>query len=1292
MPNLSAFTRKDQYHKLVASEKINASGGTLMGEGGRLQPDTTNRTVFVGLGGNGIKTINHIKGVISKRLAPEWTDYIAFLGIDTDKGELERAKYLSNTEWICTTCDGIDERFRDRTRYPDAALRFVPEDPNSITRTLKMPDLNLDGANQKRLVGRVKLHDAPAASEAVDVQVVNSLKNTADRMEPLGDGGSYEVYVIGSTCGGTCSGAFLDMPALIHQALSEISGNRLNTHAILYLPDALPGKLDSDTKRNLQANGYASLKELNYYQAMKMREGYGESWSYNDDSNPELSIKPGERFFSIPYLIGSPGASSDNSPAECREVIAEFLISILARMATDDPDAFLTKSFMANALDDTHWINRPTDAIDVWKERKDTYHDFPKCFSSIGFAKASAPQDIVRAYQVNKISRDAGIRPLTQKEREIKAASASEDTLLPFRAADDYMNSTVGSTEIKTIVAPLNDLMKLIHNASFTAQAALPNIDMTFENLKKPVTIQQMDMAAKVHVERENSPAVLTALEQQIIARFNTFRDNVRTFVKKEGPFAFVNLYDGNMTTSNGEVPVGIKTMLENLAMSKNMDGSVYPYKTVEVTAEARAQALNQLNAVSDTFLKGLASKLWDKDQENARATFLEAFNNNINAQIIAPKHAAALGAGGYLHRRFIEPAQRLRDELKSFGEILEVLGGVYADHGKKMETFKNFQEAEVGTTNVNMAAITQGTYNWLKKKADDAALTIQGINFRNALVDHFFTADNNQKWLEVPDRVASQDATGIVTMKYDDAVIPAREIFDSLAAEVLQAPVEVTVLDMFKTLKAEGKTYDDVAKMIVDRLAARSKPRYKGGAGHMLRQYIMYPKVLSSGVEDGAEIANALRAYAAHRFPGIGVYTSDDADGIMFYQQVTGMEIYQLSELGSWEKAYESKVKGNDIPKIKGNLLHGASPDTVMEEVNGRNTFNETISWVDYPSICPTENPERPDPATGKVSREGQMRAQIRNVMKEALKLGVIFREQDENGLWHYYRVHCDRTVAEWKFSMTSCRKNELGLLPLGKDLAQAVAAQNGKSLELGAYNSIVKPIALEYAGQLSKLYSNEQVAFEYALRILRVHVPMYVEILKTLRLFRQWSASIVSFNHDVQELLRPAKMAYLMRGRVLYRDEQNVWLLKNSMGSTDVVANLSEDMLMFDFEAQAMVDNGLVGYYIYQKINSMLPGDMLDDACRFATQEMKMLQMSKDMDAMKAGLALVNEMEQEALALQTKGAQANADKKSPILATFANYMNSTMGFNQNEAKELELFYARLPMYKTLRPTHFGN
>lgn len=1289
MPNLSAFTRKDQYHKLVAGDKINASGGTLMGNGGTLQPDTTNRTIFIGLGGNGIKTINHIKGVISKRLAPEWVDYIAFLGIDTDKGELERAKYLGNTEVICTTCEKPNERFADRSKYPTAALHFVPEDPNSATRTLKLPDLSLDGANQKRLVGRVKLHDNPPGNEAVDVQIVTSLETTANRMEPLGDGGAYEVYIIGSTCGGTCSGAFMDMPSLVRKALMTIAGNMLNIYAILYLPDALPGKLDSATRINLQANGYASLKELNYYQAMKMREGYGETWSYNEDATPELKIEPGEPVFSIPYLIGSPGASSDTSPAECREVIAEFLVSILARMATDDPDAFLTKSFLANALDDSHWIDRPTDAIEPWKERSGTFHEFPKCFSSIGFAKANAPQDIVRAYQVSKISRDAGIRSLSKAEREVKAASAPEGTLLPFRAADDYMNSTVGSAAIKDIMQPLNDLMQIINRAPFRAEANMGNLDLTFDGLKNPATIQQMDMISRTYVENNTNAEVLDELKRQIIGKFGQFRTNVQAFVQKEGPFAYVNLFDGNMIVKNGEVPRGIKTMLEDMIVGKNMNGSPCVYLTIENTENAKVQAASELQNLAKNIFDRLIPR---KKFEEASGTYLNAYSNHVNAQVIKPKRDAALGVGGYLQQYFFEPANRLRDELKSFGEILEVLASVYADHGKKMDSFQAFQEAEVGTTNVNMAAITPGTYNWLKRKADEAALEVQGINFRNNLVQHFFTGDNNQKWLEVPERVASQDATGTITMKYDDAVIPAREFFDQLAAEVLQAPVEVTVLDLFKTLRAEGKSYDDIARMIIDRLAARSKPRYKGKPGHMTRQYIMYPRVLSAGVEDGAEIANALREYATYRFPGIGVYTSDDADGIMFYQQVTGMEVYQLSDLPTWESAYESKLKNNDVPKIKGNLLHGSSPDTVREMVNGRNIYTETISWIDYPAICPKENPESPDFNTGNISREGQMRMQVRKVLNEALKLGVIFREQDENGKWHYFRVHCDRTVPEWKFSMTSCRKNDLGLLPLGKELAQAVASQNGKSLELGAYNSIVKPIKLEYAGQLSNFFDDEKVAFEYALRVLRAHVPMYVEVLKTLRKFREWSADIVEFNKDVLERLRPAKMAYLMRGRVLYRDNQNVWLLKNANGTTDVVANLSEDMLMFDFEAQGMVDNGLIGYYIYQKINSMLPAEMLDDACRFATQEMKMMQLSKDMDSMKAGMELVGEFEAEGKALIEKGAQPNADKKTPVMTSFQSYMSNIMGFSLNETKEVEMFYARLPMYKSLRPNHFAN
>lgn len=1295
MSTLSVFEARE-YRKLVAGEKINASGGALLGEGGRLDPDETNRTIFIGIGGNGVKTINHIKSVVSKRLKPNWSSYIAFLGIDTDRTEFDKAKALTPTEYVITTWPGINDRYGDRKHYPNAALRFMPEDPSVPNRTLKLPALNSAGASQKRLVGKAKLHDHPAGHEAVDVQIVNALEALVSNgtLTGLGDQGAFEVYVIGSTCGGTCSGAFLDMPSLIRKALWNIAGSndRLNIHAILYLPDALPSAMNANTKANLQANGYSSLKELNYYQGMEMRDGYRETWSYNSAEESELTMDSKDKFYTIPYVVGSPDGAGADAPARCREVIGEFLVSLLGKISTiGGGDVFLTEAFKSNALERETWITRPANAEDDSKERAGTHHEFPKSFAAIGFAKANAPQDLVRAYQVSKIARDAGLRPIPKEERELRANAVNQTTLLPFRAADDYMNYTVASAKIRDIMAPLDDLLDLIHEAGFNAEADLAGIDLSFDSLKRPVTRPQMDQRAELYVESKTGSEELNALERKIREKYTEFRNNVQTFVEQEGPYAFVNLYDGSMTCRDGEIPMGIGKRLQNLIDGKNMNGTAYPYMTEVTTTTTLNAAATELSSVGNTFMRRVINTLISTEQNDARSTYLEAYNNWVNAKVIAPKRKAALGSDGYLATIFLKKAQALRNDLKSFGDILDVLAGVYADHGKKMETFKDFQDANVGETTVNMAAISSASYNWLKRKADQAALDIQGRQFRTELVKHFFEGDNCAKWLDVPDRMATQDATGTVTMQFDDAVIPARELFDQIAAKVISAPVKVSVLDLFTTLKNdEGKSFDDTAKMLIDRLAIRSKPRYKGGPGSHIHQYIMYPSELGAGNANGPEVAEALKKYAEHKFPGIGVYTSDDADGIMFYQHVTGLEVYKLTDLRDWERAYDSKIDPNNIPKVKGNLLHGSSPDTTKVRENNKITYKETLSWVDYPAIVGREDPETPDPQTGVICREGQFRIKLREMMKEAIKLGVIYKEKDAAGMWHFYRVHCDRTVADWKFNISGCARNELGLLPLGQELAKTVAAQNGKSLTMGAPNCICKPITLTMAGLLSTPSGDENVAFERALRCLRANVPMYVEVVQTLEKFRVWSADIIEYNRKVVERLRPAKMAYLLRGRVLYRDDNNIWKLKNENGNEDVIADMSEDMLMFNWELQSMKDNGLVGYYLYQQINSRLPGDMLDAACRYATDEMRAMQQAKDMDAMKAGMELYKELDAERLALVAKGANPNADDRTPVSAKFKGEMFNSMNYNDSEAKAVELFYARVPLAQSLRPVHF--
>ena len=57
--------RADDYKTLLASEKLDASSGALFTAEATVQPNDVDRTILIGLGGTGVRTIYHVKGVIS---------------------------------------------------------------------------------------------------------------------------------------------------------------------------------------------------------------------------------------------------------------------------------------------------------------------------------------------------------------------------------------------------------------------------------------------------------------------------------------------------------------------------------------------------------------------------------------------------------------------------------------------------------------------------------------------------------------------------------------------------------------------------------------------------------------------------------------------------------------------------------------------------------------------------------------------------------------------------------------------------------------------------------------------------------------------------------------------------------------------------------------------------------------------------------------------------------------------------------------------------------------------------
>ena len=1273
MPMLTDNSRED-FRTLLAHDVLDASKGALLAHEAKLQPDDTNRTILIGIGGTGVRTIDYVKGAISKRLDASWKSYVAFLAIDTDWKELDGASYLERSEQVMITKPGVAERMSNGQTYPAAVRRFAVDNERMRHLTGVLPT---SGAGRTRLAGKIKVHDRVPGSMGVDEEIVHKLSVLkAQNLAPLvAPQGKYNIYVIGSGSGGTGSGTFMEMPALIRKAFTDSS--KVTVNGMLYLPDTL-AQLDPANMSALYANGYGTLKEMNYYMGMYMRPEYAETWSFNAAADPELTYKTSslgsEGFMDIPYLIGTTTGPSADAAKIAQETISEFLISILAKITTvDDGAPFLTASFLSNATNPLKVGSKlyMDGANEV--EARGAAHEFPKRFSSIGFAEASVPQKLVRAYTVGRVCEMAGLAPVSAEKR-VSLAAGDATILLPFRGKNDLLNATEGTAKATKLLEPLKNIMGVIHSGRFSFGADLNEQEITWTKVKNhqydnPVIAQKTENVIKLRTNDD----MMDELKKKIAEAFRQFRVNVQDYVRQEGPYAFVNLYEGKFIPVGDDFGRGIGQMLQNLVNGKQMDGKNIAFFSVEDAKSALDNARNAIISQAPG-LFGIEGGV-HKDQ---CSKWVAAYDKWGTARINKVRRDTALGAHGALSQSFLQPAAKLAEELDAFGCILEVMADVYKGHGKKMESYDEFSTARDNKTEVNLAAMSDASYRWLKRKADDALVAVNAHQLRDHLVDHFFDkgADgipNSRLWLEYPNDRTTVAAGGKIKLVHAEMPVPARVVFDEIMAKEFPATVQVSVEEMFTQLE-ESSSIEATANNIISKLYAQSQPQFNGDIPADCRfGFIMYPSALAETAK-GKEIAKALKSAANLVCPGVQVYATDDAQSIMFYQQATTLEVYRLAELKLWEKHYENGENGIKIPN---SLLHGLSPDLTAVTVPGEGTtYTENMSWADYPGLTvPATDPRQPDPETGIVSREGQIRLEIDKLITRARELGVLYSEQTHDG-WIVKRVHCNKAT-DWRFETTECSQDPAtGLLPLGKDLAEAVASQNGKTLE-----SMSRKVALNMGGILSKAHISEEYAWQFAARTLRAHVPMYIEVRETLKKFEGWARDIEAFNATVMATLLPAKLVWLIKGRILRRNEDGTWVYIKPDGKPQNVAVLTEVMKKFlPPMDKLLVENGLMSYYLFGKMEKILLDQKAWNAAfKRAQDEIQNLAGQGAVEELTLGEETAAELLAEAVALTEKGAVLDGSEHNPTIA-FTKAMPAALAA---KLKDIELFYYRLGMWE---------
>ncbi|HPZ07486.1 MAG TPA: tubulin-like doman-containing protein [Candidatus Eremiobacteraeota bacterium] len=253
-------------------------------------------SVIIGLGGTGKRVIMQIrKKIVEEHKSLSNMPILAFLVLDTDEEIVQLAGQeskvlmssieLQPNEVIHATITGTQELSANLHLYPHISDWLDPF-------VLATGDSS-HGARAIRALGRLAFFlNYPIINNAFEqarhrVSIVDNRPFMEKRGIVVDPG--INVYVVGSLCGGTGSGMFLDISYMVKYLLR----NESVSERIGYL--VLPGTFEG-IGHHIKSNAYAALKELNYYSR-------GNPFPFRAEINTKADLPPPP--FTYCYLVSN---------------------------------------------------------------------------------------------------------------------------------------------------------------------------------------------------------------------------------------------------------------------------------------------------------------------------------------------------------------------------------------------------------------------------------------------------------------------------------------------------------------------------------------------------------------------------------------------------------------------------------------------------------------------------------------------------------------------------------------------------------------------------------------------------------------------------------------------------------------------------------------------------------------------------------------------------------------------------------------------------------------------------
>ena len=355
---------------------------------------TIQRTLCIGLGGTGRDVLMQIRRLIIDRYGRlDALPVVSFVHIDADKGAsdisglstgntyrgenilftpAERVTATMSSQEIDQLIGGLEQQGEYERQSPYDHIRSWL--PPQLIRNVKAIE---DGAGGIRPVGRLSFFHNYRKIKAAFETAEN--RTTGHEQAMLGRGFCVEpglnIFVVGSLCGGTGSGMFLDVAYALRKAYGNIEHKLVGYWVI-------SPELYGDTP-SMNANVYAALKELNHYAASNTR------FKACYDPQQLISVDEDRPPFDFTYVLSN-------------------------RTATDY--RILDKNKLCNVVAHKIFLDFGDELTSVIKSQKDNFRDkltrldsHPRRnvqrYLTFGLAKIYSPQERIVQMALTKVSR-----------------------------------------------------------------------------------------------------------------------------------------------------------------------------------------------------------------------------------------------------------------------------------------------------------------------------------------------------------------------------------------------------------------------------------------------------------------------------------------------------------------------------------------------------------------------------------------------------------------------------------------------------------------------------------------------------------------------------------------------------------------------------------------------------------------------------------------------------------------------------------------------------------------------